>query len=251
MLKSFTTLFISLWFCTFTVQAEDVDVRVFYSDIAGMSMEGDQQKGMGRELLETALNAAGLSYETRFLPWSRLLKTASRDPKALMLPLGRTEQREKSYRWIRPIFEAEIGFVSLFQPIDDFETAKSLSSIGVWKDTFFETILVKKGFKNLAHFNDDEQLGKLFLTGRTGAWYGELNESRYRLKSYQDQNDLKELEIYFGKPVTAIQAWLVAGKEFDPVKSEKINAALNALYLSGFADELYAKYYDFDTGNSH
>ncbi len=232
-------------------QAEEVDVHLFLSDIAGMSMPGEAEKGMGRELAEHALQAAGLSYEIRFLPWSRLVKTASRDPKAVMLPLGRTQQREESYTWIRSIFKAEIGFVSLNQSIDDFETAKGLDSLGVWKNTFFETVLRQKGFQNLSLFKGDEKLGKLFLSGRTQAWYGELNESRYRFKNFEEQEQLRQLNIYFGKPVTAIEAWMVAGKDFAPEKAEKIRIALNALFLSGYADQLYQHYYDFTGKESH
>jgi len=221
------------------------DVHLLLSDIAGMSMPGEAKKGMGRELVEQALVAAGLSYRVEFLPWSRLLATAKRDPKALMLPLSRTKAREKNYHWIRPIFTAEMGFVSVEEPVDDYETAKRLNGVGVWQNTLFQTILEKQGVEHPLLFAGDERLGKLFESGRITAWFGELNESRYRLKNYQERRQGTALSFYFGRPLSSTPAWLVAARDFDPEKIGKIRAALNALYLSGTAEKIYIKHYGF------
>lgn len=226
-------------------QAPTHDVHLLLSDIAGMSMPDEQKKGMGRELVEQALAAAGLTYRVEFLPWARLLATAKRDPKALMLPLSRTKAREPHYQWIRPVFTAEMGFVSITEAVDDYEIAKRLGGVGVWQHTLFQTILEKQGFDDPLLFAGDERLGKLFESGRIKAWFGELNESRYRLKNYQNRVQGKALSFYFGRPLSSTPAWLVAARDFDSAKISKIRAALNALYLSGAADKIYMKYYGF------
>ncbi len=231
---------------TFSQHRHTMDVELKFAEVAGMSMEQEIHKGMGRELLETALTNIGLTYSVEFLPWSRLMKSVSDNPKALMLPLGRTEQRENRFQWVEPIFTAHFGFVSRQRPINTLQEASQQTYIGVWKNTLFESYLRQKGLNNLVPFRGDEKLGLLFEGGRITSWFGELNETRYRLKQFNLHRKQPISPIYFGAPVNEIQAWLIAGKEFPDKQLKAIRDELHRLNQSGFADQLFNKYYRLD-----
>ena len=244
MIKYVISAVLSIVLLSNPAKAESVDVHLLMSDIAGMSMEDAHNKGMGRTIMEMALENAGLSYSIEFLPWSRLLKKVERDPRAVTLPLARTKEREGKYTWLKKIFKAEIGFVSSRYLIDNVEEAQKLKQVSVWRDTFFEKFLMDKGFQNLARFEGDERLGKLFESGRANTWFGELNESRYRLKQYYKGLEQPFQSLFFGKPIIAMDVWLVASPSFDEKHKGRLIKALNEIYKTGQPEALHAKYYD-------
>ena len=249
MIKRFCISLILSFSTSSALNAKGVDIHVFLSDIAGMSMNDGDRKGMGYELVERALTDAELTYQVTFLPWSRLVKEASANKNAIMLPISRTPEREDLYTWIRPIFNAEIGFVSSVAKIDDWDIAEQLNEIGVWQNTFFESYLRKRGFENLQPYTGDQALARLFESGRVQAWFGELNESRYRFKKFYENGRKPKVSLFFGKPVVTTEAWLVAGKEFDPALKERLQEAFQKLYDSDYPRKLYMDYYNFSEGH--
>ncbi|MBM3559149.1 MAG: amino acid ABC transporter substrate-binding protein [Alphaproteobacteria bacterium] len=130
-------------------------------------------------MVQQAATAAKLAIIVRFVPWVRATVDAAQPDTGLVLPLTRLPEREASYTWIAPLYDLDLGFVTLSRRIDSLAAADGEKLIGVWRGTSHETQLRQAGLINLAAVADDHTLLQLLLTDRISAWFGaypEINE---------------------------------------------------------------------------
>lgn len=72
--------------------------------------------GAGTEKVRQVLDAAGITYSFRLMPWARAVLFAEMQPNALIYSMTRTPSREARYDWLVPIANADF---QLFKRSDD------------------------------------------------------------------------------------------------------------------------------------
>ncbi len=123
-------------------------VEVATTEIPGFIEAGDDGlTGAYVELLEAASERSGSAHEIRLMPWVRAVRRVDRQAGVFILPFSRTEEREDRYQWAVRLREIRNGFVTLADPIDSLEGARSLDRVLVWRGTSHEDFLEEAGFR--------------------------------------------------------------------------------------------------------
>lgn len=104
----------SLLFST-TLAAQSPTLHLYTNGDEGvLSNQVDGKlSGISVELLRTALNRSNVSFEMTVVPWKRALETARIEDGACAFTAVRTEEREKSFKWVGPLEHNALVMYSL------------------------------------------------------------------------------------------------------------------------------------------
>ena len=111
----------------------------------------DQGKitGLSTEVVETMLKKAQVDYLLTSYPWARAYKMAQEDNNVLIYSIGRSEQREKMFKWVDVIAPYDIYLFKLKERKDivikSLNDAKKFK-IGVVQDDVRAQFLQAEGF---------------------------------------------------------------------------------------------------------
>ena len=166
-LKNFA-FFIVLALLTLPAKADHITIVTEHLPPYNYLEDGDAQ-GMSTEVVQAALEAAGHTYEIRFMPWARAYQIALTKPNTLVYSIARTNEREALFAWVGEI--APFG-AALYQRADrpavklqQLSDARLLQ-VGVYRGDAKEAILRKNGFQNLQTTEDDLLNLRKLLLGR-------------------------------------------------------------------------------------
>jgi len=111
--------------------------------------ESGKVTGLATEVVEAILKKAGVDYHLTSYPWSRAYKMAQEEANTMIFSIGRSEQREKLFKWGDMIVPYDIYFFKLKERKDI--VVKSLADakkykIGVVQDDVRAQFLVTEGF---------------------------------------------------------------------------------------------------------
>ena len=116
--------------------------------------ENDKITGFSTEVVEAVLKEIKVQGDIQSLPWARAYETAQSSENTLIYSIGRTDAREKLFKWVGVIAPADYYLFSLqgrnlkFEQLDE---AKNYQ-IGTVNEDVGEQFLISKGFikgKNL------------------------------------------------------------------------------------------------------
>ncbi|WP_428523848.1 substrate-binding periplasmic protein [Roseibium sp.] len=166
-LKNFV-FFIVLALLTLPAKADHITIVTEHLPPYNYLEDGEAQ-GMSTEVVQAALEAAGHTYEIRFMPWARAYQIALTKPNTLVYSIARTNEREALFAWVGEI--APFG-AALYQRADQpavklqqLRDARLLQ-VGVYRGDAKEAILRKNGFQNLQTTEDDLLNLRKLLLGR-------------------------------------------------------------------------------------
>ncbi|HAN09126.1 MAG TPA: hypothetical protein DCP90_00750 [Clostridiales bacterium] len=113
--------------------------------------ENGELKGTSTELVKQALDKLGLSTDIiKVYDWSKAYDMASNDENVLIYTINRTPEREKMFKWIKPVAFDNVYMYKLKTKADvkisSLEDAKKYKVATVAQD-FTEEGLVSKGFE--------------------------------------------------------------------------------------------------------
>ena len=193
-------------------------------------------------LLEVALKMSkdmGIKPKVLFLPWKRAQMMAIDTPNSIIFPLTRTEERETQYRWIAPIFEVPVMFITKEGApiINTIEEAKKLKKIAVLIGTPQEDFIDSQGFTRVAKVNGNALFNALD-NDKVDAIYTAGPEAIIGWKNGGHGGNLQ-----MGKPIQTLPLWIATSKKSTDIDNEKWKAALNQTMESGFFDKTFNKYY--------
>jgi polar amino acid transport system substrate-binding protein len=89
-------------------------------------------------------------------PWARAYKTAQIEKNAILYTTARTEEREKMFKWVGPIFTIEFNFYALKKRHIRINSFKDLRNykIGVLRGDVTEELLIKKTGMKVRDFEE-------------------------------------------------------------------------------------------------
>lgn len=93
--------------CLASLQAAEVIVYTEEYPPYNYLTKDSEVGGYATEKVRQVLNATGLRYEIRVIPWARAMKHALEDENALIYTITRTEEREMQFDWLVPLAKAD------------------------------------------------------------------------------------------------------------------------------------------------
>lgn len=97
-----------------TGHARAADLRAYTEEFAPFNYtEQGQPHGLAVLMLQEVAKRAGLSVDTRFMPWQRAVNGNADDTNSILFTTVRTVQREPLYRWVGPIDDCNIVLIKL------------------------------------------------------------------------------------------------------------------------------------------
>lgn len=208
-------------------------VEVATTEIPGFIEAGDDGlTGAYVELLEAASERSGTAHEVRLMPWVRAVRRVDREAGVFILPFSRTEEREDRYQWAIRLREIRNGFVTLADPIDSLDEARSLDRVLVWRGTSHEVYLEEAGFENLFPVSSADTIRELMTTGRAVAWFSMLDEAGPMIGALPPEQALA-----IGAAISTESIWLATGLETDLETHAQFLTALDELVEQGFLTE--------------
>jgi len=135
--------------------------------------EGQELKGLSIELLqEIFILLNNPRNDIKLIPWKRAYETALTQKNTIVFSTLRTQEREKLFYWIGPIYVDSFGLFKLKKRhdivINTLEDAKKYK-VGTVNGTASEKILISKGFTKHNHISSmthTSQNVKMLLFGR-------------------------------------------------------------------------------------
>ena len=196
-----------------------------------------RQYGLLIELLDALFKQANISYTVEFLPLKRGMIMAEQYKDVCVLPVERSQEREAHFSWISPVLLSRYGLFSASMkslPLTTLKDAKALR-IGSFLGSGTGEYLGDLGF-NVELTTSSEQNLKKLEKGRIDLWAAELVSAQNAMKLGNVQLGEPELVFY-----TSMRA-MACHPELPSSTKKALEGALNALYQSGFIEQLNAKY---------
>jgi|28_taG_2_1085356.scaffolds.fasta_scaffold00038_114 polar amino acid transport system substrate-binding protein len=195
--------------------------------------ENGEIVGSATEMVQEAMEAAGVSYTLVSLPWARAFATAQKDPDTCVFTTNITEKRRPLFKWISPLVSNQMVLVARADnpvTINSLDDARAYS-IGTYKDDVAETHMKDAGMNIVSTSNEESNIKKL-KAGRIDLWV----TFRERLTLL---NDPELVEVFM---VDETVAGVACNLSVDDATIASIQQGLDAVIASGRADEIKAKY---------
>lgn len=198
--------------------------------------------GLATEVVAEVAHRMDHSFYPEVMPWARAYLIAQTKPNIILYSTTRIPDRENLFKWVGPIIATQLSFFvrkDSSLTIQHLEDAKSLGSIGVYRDDVAEMLLKSLGFNNLDSVTDDTLNAKKLVKGRLDAWFTGNAQGYYRASEAGVVTQIKDiyqypeaLEMYmaFSKdtPDSVIQLWQEA---LDGMKRDGSYRAIQKKYI--------------------
>lgn len=210
------------------------------AEIPGGFLKTEKGKGIGvyPDLFYEAAAAAEVDVTFRFVPWGRAFQRVESSDFLMTFPLTRLPEREGRYRWLVPLQQDQIVFVSIDKPINSLNEARKLKRILVWRGSSMEIFLKKQRFENLVPVGTTSSLIRMLQFGRGDAWFTVRPEND-ELVTTGDRS----VKFVSGAVINTESVWLVGGKSFTHNDaSRRFAASVASLAKRGRLKDLKSKY---------
>lgn len=146
--------------------------------------EHGQIVGFATEKVNQVMEASGLRYEMRLVPWARALHFAETSPDALIFSMTRTPARETRYDWLVPL--AESNFYLFTRADDPRPVTRSALRAGVFIGSCVSNDLgcellswVGVPPNNIVRVRDNNSGDfRMVLAGRADVYISDINANR-------------------------------------------------------------------------
>ena len=203
-------------------------------------------KGYSTEIVKEVLKRAGISYSLASYPWARTYKMALSSPNVLIYSIGRSEKREKLFKWIDVVAPYDIYLYKLKKRTDisvnNLNDAKRYH-LGAVRDDVRAQYLEKHGFepgKNLDLVAMDGQNIRKIMIDRIDLFPIDQLGLTYLLQVEGQKATDFEKSLYL-KDLSA-GLFLAFSLKTDDSLVEKCRAALAEIKKNGTYDAIMDKY---------
>jgi len=173
--------------------------------------EGDQIKGVSTEIVKMILERTKVQHTIAVFPWARAYTMAQNNPNTMIYTIIRIPQREKLFKWIRPLGNG--GTTSLYR-LKDKETVNPKTveearafSIVANIDSMDHTWLKQNGFTRLSTPPTVEQSLKMFFSGARVdliAFDDSVLDDEFKKFGYDKSRVVKVLPLFKTPPYMAV-----------------------------------------------
>jgi polar amino acid transport system substrate-binding protein len=121
------------------------------------------------EVVRALLRRTGDRGEIVSLPWARAYQTGLSEPNTVLICPKRTEERERLFQWVGPLYSTSTEFFARTQDrvrIDSLEEARRVNSVLIPRDFYPVPNLQRAGFQNLYLTASPQASVRMLLGGR-------------------------------------------------------------------------------------
>ena len=202
-------------------------------------------KGIAVDLILAAMKGAGREAspaDIQVVPWARAYDAVQSQPGTMLFSMARTQERERLFAWVGPIYKAQIGLVARRSRNIRVSSPSELSAyaIATVRDGAPEQLLVKAGVpeKALDRGNGIEANLKKLLAGRVDMVAFNIPAVMYNLMRLgEDPSEfavvyvLRELDLHYAFHTAT-----------DPALLKDVQGALDRIRSSGDYESIVRRY---------
>jgi ABC-type amino acid transport substrate-binding protein len=164
--------------------APDAGLRIITENFPPFNYAGPDGKAAGQatDVVNGILNRLNQTAAIEVLPWSDGYNLARAGPRVVLYSTGRTDEREKLFKWVGPIASYEYTLYARNGSglqVTSIETAKKAGRIGVVKDDVRYQFLQENHFDNITTCTDDAGCLRNLMAGTTDLWLGTSENAAY------------------------------------------------------------------------
>ena len=207
-------------------------------------LKNDIIVGLNTEIVKQTCVLAEIECDIKLLPWNRSMAMTHKNNHSGIYSISRTQERENSYKWVGPLVASKNYLFRLKSRSDidvhDISSA-TVYSIAAPRNDIYETLLQERGFKNLLQVSSKFEGVKLFLAGKIDLLIASELTLPYQLEEHGVNLAMLEQLIPF--PVPELKGnYLALHPDIAPEQVNKLQQALNSLYISGKVEQLIQQY---------
>ncbi|QYJ87952.1 transporter substrate-binding domain-containing protein [Shewanella mesophila] len=165
-------------------------------------------KGYGVELVELLAKRLNVDANIEVLPWARAYSIAASHPDVMLFATSLNDERRKQFDFIGPIATSRIYIYAKASDdvqLDDILQVDQLGSVGVYRGSIGESILMQVGVKHLTVASFPQQSAKQLMHGRIRFWCQAdlsvsqlLNEVSMAESMVKPVFELSKIDLYLG-----------------------------------------------------
>ncbi|MBF0229561.1 MAG: ABC transporter substrate-binding protein [Desulfamplus sp.] len=193
------------------------------------------------ELVVEMQKRMGDTTKIQMVPWARGYNLAITKPNIALFSTTFTEERRNLFKWVGPLFEsvwmfyAKAGSNIKMNTLDD---AKTLKSIGTYRDDVREQFLKSKGFTNLDTVTDDSLNLKKLMGDRISIWVASSDTAPSIAEKLEIPMD--SMEVVFKIPADGL--FIAFNKDTSDEIVSKWEKAYNEVRSDGTMEAIYKKW---------
>jgi len=180
------------------------------------------------------------------VPWARGYNMALTDPDVALFATTRLPQREKSFKWVGPLYRQTWGFYAKKDSriiINSLDDAIQIPRIGTYHEDAKEQFLQKKGFVNLVSTNKNISNIRHLLQGNIDLWVSSDFNMPYLAKQAGISPALLRCVYAFQK----VDNYIAFSRQTSDDVVEKWQCILDEIIRDGTYERLNQKYLHMQT----
>lgn len=238
----------ALWFCGAASAAGAGSVRVLTEEAPPYNYtDHGKITGLGTEVVEAVLKELKLHGNFQSLPWARAYDMARSSPDVLIYSIGRTPERDKSFKWVGVIAPSNyylFGRPGKTYSVDSLDAAKQYRIATVNEDVG-EQFLVSHGFvkgQNLQPSVKYELNYEKLKMERVDLWIMNELTASHLARQAGDDPATTLVRVYRIPALSGEGYYMAFGKQTPDATVEKFRDALEGIKQNGRYEQLQRKW---------
>jgi ABC-type amino acid transport substrate-binding protein len=223
--------------------ATDAGLRIITEELPPFNYAGTDGKATGQstEVVNGILTRLNQNASIEVLPWSEGYSLTSAGPRTVLYSTGRTDEREKLFRWVGPV--ASMDYMLYARngsglQIGSLEAAKKSGRIGVVKDDARYQFLLENRFLNITTCGSDAECLKNLMAGTTELWLGSSADAA-EIAGKEGIDPSAFVALY---PVRTVPLYIAFSNDTPDSVITRWQDALDAMKKDGTFDAIRKKY---------
>lgn len=170
-------------------------------------LQGDQPSGLNVEWIDQVRQQLPYRSDVYVYPLKRAMYEVKGNNSSVLFGLARTPEREADFRWVAPMYDVEIGHVTISKPRQLGH--KYRAKYCVHSGSPMEKLLAEQGEQDVIALLTDERCLAMLEQGMISVWFTAFNVAKYLAQQHQVAELLK-----FGKKVKSVSLYVAVAKDY-------------------------------------
>ena len=207
--------------------ASAAPLKIFAMESAPVSFsDNGHATGLVVEVAREVQRRAGSSDPIEIVPWARAYSMAGIEPNVVLLSIVRTAERERTMRFVGPIFQTEMWGYALRSRLDQLRAQDPgwhHVRAGGRRGSIFVSRAREQGYNVTEELNATDTAVRMLMAGRFDLWFesneivaGAMRQAGHPLEEVAPVTTLGTDMVYFafshGTPDSVVQTWDAALK---------------------------------------
>lgn len=199
---------------------------------------GKHAAGVSTDMVRAMLDRAGIAYTIQVLPWKRAYASAVERSDGCVYATTRTPERERQFKWIGPIGEAEwvlMARTGSGLALRNLEDARRYR-IGTYSGDLRDQYLRERGF-NVDAAQDDLTNPRKLMLGRIDLWAASVRRGSRVLESLGYAGKIEPVLTF-----NHLRVYMACNHAVPDALVARMDAALEAMERDGTVRAIVKKY---------